>query len=438
MKPSGIAAFFREGFVRYIVAFGITVVLAVFLLVVSAFLPQYIIQGHVADSVDFILQDYENNSFFDRSPACQMDVLTDAMMLRTSLSTNDNYLGSVLTNPVYTYEGLEEWKDVEDMLVNQAFDMPHNDVWFYCRYWMGFRAVLRMALMVLNVAQIKRYLAFVFFTLFMSVICSVANKTNSKIAFLFAMSVVLVRPHVIASSMQYNSCFLITFLAMLLIPWIHRRPEYEGLFFMEIGMLTMYFDFYTVPLITMGFPLVYLLVLKLNEGKHESFRDFLRNLSIWFAGYVFMWIAKLVLTTVLTTQNALLQGFQAFSGRVGITKDPELEQYYSLDFAFERLREVIFSDDTGMIIYLLGVGFVVAVAAWKLLRGHVSRSNIRNSVPFLLLALLPFGWFVITKQPVAIHAFFQYRNIALTYWASAMFLYFLLQSKEKRNSVSQN
>ena len=44
MKPSGIAAFFREGFVRYIVAFGITVVLAVFLLVVSAFLPQYIIQ----------------------------------------------------------------------------------------------------------------------------------------------------------------------------------------------------------------------------------------------------------------------------------------------------------------------------------------------------------------------------------------------------------
>ena len=50
---------------------------------------------------------------------------------------------------------------------------------------------------------------------------------------------------------------LLNLLNMLLIPWLHRHGKWEGLFFMEVGMLTMYFDFYTVPLVTLGFPLLY-------------------------------------------------------------------------------------------------------------------------------------------------------------------------------------
>ena len=435
MKVHNPAVFLKNSAVRYIAAFSVTVALAVMLLAVSAFLPQYIIQGHVADSVDFIYADYVNNSLFDRSPASQMDVLTDTMMLRTALSTNDNYLGSILTNPVYTYEGLKEWTDVDDMLVNQAYDMPHDGVWFYSRYWMGFRALLRMALMLFNVAQIKRYLALVFFTLFMAVTLSVSQNTDTKTAFLFALSIILVRPHVIASSMQYNCCFLIAFLAMLLIPKILRRPEYEGLFFMEIGMITMYFDFYTVPVITLGFPLVYLCVLKLNAGSRLSLKELFRNIGLWCGGYGFMWVAKLVLTTVLTSENALQQGFQSFSNRVGITKDAELEQYYSLKYALERLNETIFSDETGKVVYLTGAGIVLAVVLWKLLKGHLSGKSLRNLVPFLVLALIPLVWFAATRQPIAIHAFFQYRNIALTHWASGMFLYFLL-SKEKASLLN--
>lgn len=429
MKAQNLLVVPKNGIIRYIAAFSITVALAVILLAASAFLPQYIIQGHVVDSVDFIYADYGNYSLFDRSPASQMDVLTDAMMLRTTLSTNDRYLGSILTNPVYTYEGMVEWVDVDDMLINQSYDMPHDDVWFYSRYWMGFRVLLRMALMLFNVAQIKRYLACVFFSLFMAVTCSMAKNANSKIAFVFAMSIVLVRPHVIASSMQYNCCFLIMFLAMLLVPKIYRRPEYEGLFFMEIGMITMYFDFYTVPIITMGFPLVYLWVMKRNAGSRTAMRELSRNIAAWCGGYGFMWIAKLVLTTLLTSENALQQGFQSFSKRVGITKDPELEQYYSLKYAFERLNETIFSDETGKVVYLVAAGILLGVVIWKILRGHISGKCLRDGVPFLIVAVIPLVWFVATKQPIAIHAFFQYRNIALTHWASGMFLYYLLSEK---------
>lgn len=415
----------------YIAAFCLTVFLAVLLLAAAAFLPQYLIQSHVVESVDLVYRDAAYSYAFDGSQASRMDVVTDVMMLRTSLATNDRYLGSILTNPVYTYEGLTEWSDVADLLANQAYDMPADDVWFYSRYWMGFRVLLRMALTVFTYAQIKRYLAVVFFTLFMAATCSLAKHADSKMAFLFGLSVALVRPYVMATSMQYTCCFLIAFLAMLLVPKLYNRPDWQGLFFMEIGMLTMYFDFYTVPLITLGFPLMYLCILKQKDRTRMSWKALLKDMGAWLGGYGCMWIAKLVLTTVLTSENALQQGLQSFAGRVGIQKDAELEQFYSLKFAMEKLQEAIFSDDTGKVIYLLCAGILLALVICRLLKHHPSRKCLRDSLPFLMLAILPLVWFVITKQPIAIHAFFQYRTIVLTHWAGGVFLYQLLTAKNR-------
>ena len=415
----------------YIAAFCLTVFLAVLLLAAAAFLPQYLIQTHIVESVDLIYRDFRDGYAFDWSDASRMDVTTDVMMLRTSLATNDSYLGSILTNPVYTYEGLTEWVDVADLLANQAYEMPADNVWFYSRYWMGFRVLLRMALTVFHYGQIKRYLAVTFFALFMATVCSMAKHTDSKMAFLFAMSVVLVRPYVMATSMQFTCCFLIAFLAMLLVPRIYDRPAWQGLFFMEIGMMTMYFDFYTVPLITMGFPLLYLCILKRKDGGNISWKRLWGNMGAWFAGYGGMWISKLVLTSLLTSDNTLQQGLQSFATRVGIQKDAELEEFYSLDFAMERLQGAIFSDEIGKVLYLLCVAVILAAVIFKLLKGHISGRLLRDSLPFLMLAVLPLLWFVITKQPVAIHAFFQYRTIALTHWASGVFLYQLLTAKNR-------
>ena len=266
---------------EYIAAFCLTVIFAVVLLLVSAFLPQYLIQEHIAESIDLVLFDNENNAIFDRSTGSELDVFTDILMLRTSLTTNDNYLGSILTNPVYTYDGYLTWEDNGKTLANLAYGEPADGVWFYTRYWLGFRAVLRLALTFFTYAQIKRYLSFVFLTLFMAAVCGVSRHTNSRIAFFFALSIILVRPHVMATSMQFTCCFLIAFLAMLLVPWLHRHEKWEGLFFLELGMITMYFDFYTVPLITVGFPLLYLQILKQESGKGSAGKIFC---GIWQSG----------------------------------------------------------------------------------------------------------------------------------------------------------
>ena len=420
----------KIGIREYVAAFCITVFLAVLMLAVVAFFPQTVISNHVVDSLWIIERDSKNEYLFDNSEASKLDVNTDFMILRTSLATNDRYLGSILTNPVCEYEGLSGLEGDVEKIAKLAYDEPADETWCYARYWMGFRVIMRTALTFFNYAQVKRYMAFLFLGLFTAVICSVAKHANSKLAFLFALSIILVRPHVMATSMQLTCCFFIAFVAMLLIPWLHRHGKWEGIFFMEVGMFAMYFDFYTVPLVTLGLPLMYLCILKQEETAF-SWKNLLRNVAVWFAGYGFMWIAKLTLTTLLTSVNAFSQGFESFFSRVGIQKDPNLTQYYSVKTAFEGVQKSIFSDETGFAVYMLCTGVILAIVLYKLLRGRSSVQSLRNASPYLLFAVLPLVWFMITKQPVAIHFYFQYRTIALTHWAAGVFLYYLLPAKNR-------
>ena len=415
----------------YLAAFCLTVFLAVLMLAVSAFLPQQNIQEHVLESISMVSRDIENHYIFDNSVASKLDVATDTMMLKMSLMTNSNYPGSILTNPVYEYADLTEWHQMDEELARLAYGQPSDGVWFYARYWMGFRVILRFALSFCTYAQIKRYLAFLFLSLFAGAICSISRDADAKIAFLFAVSIILVRPHVMATSMQLTCCFVIAFIAMLLIPWLHRNGKWERLFFLEVGMVTMYFDFYTVPLVTLGFPLMYLYILKQRESVSYPIKKLMWNMAAWFLGYGFMWIAKLSLTTLLTSVDALEQGVRSLFSRIGIEKEMELAQYYSVKAAFEGVREAVFSDEVGMAVYLLCAGMILAGVLYQLVRGRTSFGNFRNAAPYLLFAALPLLWFVITKQPIAIHYYFQYRTIALTHWAAGMFLYTLLPAKNR-------
>ena len=423
--------FYKDGILKYIVAFCLTVVLALSMLIAAAFLPQTPILMNVQESLDLYAHDIQNNYIFETTASSKLDVGTDLMILRSSMCTNRRYLGAVLTNPIYFYDGLDQWEGVPETIARLSYDIPSDSVFFYSRYWMGFRVLMRLALEFFNYGQIKRYLAFMFFTLFTAAICSVSKNTNSRLAFWFALSIVLVRPYVMATSMQFTCCFLIAFVAMLLVPWLSRHEQWEGLFFMECGMMAMYFDFYTVPMVTVGFPLLYLCILKRDRAVDVTIKKILKNFGIWFAGYGFMWIAKLVLTSALTSDNALQTGLDSLFKRVGIEKTQGLEQYYSVKAAFDAVAEAVFAETTGMVVWLLGLGILLVVVSYKLLKGHASMKNLRGSVPYLLLAAVPFLWFVITKQPVAIHGYFQYRNIALSYWAMGVFLYFLFEKKEQ-------
>lgn len=410
----------------------LSVFLAMSSLVTAAYLPQWLIEDNLWDSLPGLYAEGDYPVIFDHRINSLLDNYSDIYMLRASAGTSSNYLGSILTNPIYIYnleDDIEQSVNVKNLEMLISGEQP-DSYWCYCRYWMGFRVILRFLLVFLDYFQIRRYVSVLFFTLFFAVVCSIAKHLDHKIAFIFAFSLVLVRPQIIATSLQYTCCFLIAFCAMLAIPWLKKNPKVETIFFMEIGIITMFFDFYTVPLVTMGLPLVYLYALKIKEAETVSLKWILKNLLIWLTGYAVMWLMKLILTSTLTSVNALYDGISSFFSRIGIFKDADLEQYYDFSMAFDGIKEAIFTDNEGKVIYLTGTFVLVLAVCIKVIQKKIYLHTFLLHRNMLAIALLPLIWFFITAQPIAIHYCFQYRTIVLTHWAIGTYIWMVMESQQ--------
>lgn len=413
-SPSGL----RE-FGKCAIAFCLSLVIAMGVLLAACFASQDRIKANLLESTDGLRLDGQYPVIGDRKINSLLDNATDTSILRATVGMNRNYLGSILTNPLYSYNvELEEGEDYAEKCLELycAGEKPDGE-FLYVRYWMGFRAVLRLLFVFFDYYQVKRYAAVLFFALFALVLCDISKRVDTKTAFAFAVSIILVRPHVIVHSLQFLPCFLIAFLAMLAVPLLVDKPQWDGVFFLEIGIVTMFFDFYTTPPVTVGLPLVYLAVLRARQGKSVTLGWIFKCVVIWLAGYALMWLTKLTLTSLLTSVDGLKDGLAAFSRRTGIVKSEGYEQYYSLSLAFEKLGTVIFSDPEGKVVYLLGVGITALTICICALRRRLRLTVFAKYLCFLFLAALPFIWFCCTAQPIAIHYWYQYRSIALTYWA---------------------
>ena len=402
------------------IAFCLSVVIAVGALLIACFAPQGRINDNLLESCYGLYSEGQYPVIGDRKTNSLLDNYTDTSILRASAGMNRHYLGSILTNPLYLYNHVELEKEedypVKCLELYSAGEQPEGE-FLYVRYWMGFRAILRWLLVFFDYYQIRRYAGALFFVLFALVLCDVSKRLDAKTAFAFAVSVILVRPQVIVCSLQFLPCFLIGFAGMLAVPLLEDRPQWDGVFFLEIGILTMYFDFYTTPLVAVGFPLVYLAVLRARKGKAIPLGWILRCFLIWLAGYALMWLAKLTLTSLFTSVDGLGDGLAAFCRRVGIEKSEGYEQYYSLSLAFENLRSVIFSDPEGQVVYLLGAALTALSIGVCARRRKLRLAEFAEYWPLLFAAALPIIWFCCTAQPIAIHYWYQYRSIALTHWA---------------------
>lgn len=394
------------------------------MLVAAAFAPQDAVDKNVAASAKALLEQPLYPRVVDETYGSRLDNFTDAQILMQSKSMTSQQLDSVLTNPRFVYDG----KNPVESLYDYVNDDDPEPSMYYTRYWMGFRAIVRWLLTFLNHYQIKRYLIFALFALFALAMCSVAKNLGTKQAMAFALSVLLIRPYVVGQSLQFSTCFLLAFVGMALTPLILRNPKYEGLFFMELGMLTMFFDFYTTPVITFALPMIYLYLLRMRGGTENSLKRIAKNALVWFLAYLAMWITKMALTEIFTSAQGWYSGFLSVCIWFGIGEHRTETGLYSPREAFVKLLQCVTSDSDGALIMQVGIA---AIAVWLvacLIRRKISVKKCRQGMGLLLIGLLPLVWFTVTAEPTRIHFWFQYRSLVVTYWAIGAYLCSITQT----------
>ena len=257
------------------------------------------------------------------------------------------------------------------------------------------------------------------------------DQAGTTIALCFMITILFMNPVVISTSLQYSCCFLIAFVGICLVGRLKNLPKSTSGLFMVLGQATMFFDFYTAPIITWGLPLVALLAIHRKEQKstlHSAFHLLLTTLGMWCIGYVGMWLFKMILNTLLANQNgfSIIKQFFYYTGN---TPTPEaLPEFTALEALFSCLKKV-FSLQNRLALFILVPVFIGY--QFYTHRKHGLRVTDNSIWGYAGVMVLPVIWILCSRQASGGHAYFQYRMLAASVFAGLCFAAQLFESRKK-------
>lgn len=405
----------------------IIVAIAVCFLLIGCLFPQELIDKNIQESISVFEDEGQYPRIGDKEDSSMLDNFTDCLILMESSTMRIAELQSIFSNPLYF--------DVNPVAEFSNFIEKRdktNPTGYYVRYWMGFRTPVRIMLVFMNYSQIRRFLSWVIFVLFIITSFFISSYIDIRTGVLFAISIIFVKPQVLCNSLQYSCCFILALLALFFIPIVIQKGK-EIPFFLLLGMMTMYFDFYTSPLVVLGYPLIFMILLKTNEKPNVK----LSLLSIvgWGIGYGTMWIMKLLCATLFTSVNGFSNGFHSFAARVGITKRSDLIEYYDIGKAFRALIRVALPDTLSRIIACITILCMIIVLIFCIIYNKLKHDQCVNYITLLFPIICTALWYMIAAQPTAIHAYFQYRNLSIVVFSGMMFYSLLVYPIKNKSKI---
>lgn len=316
------------------------------------------------------------------------------------------------------------------MILNVISDSPNASVAYkamdcndYARYWHGYLIFLRPMMLLFSYMQIRYIYMFIYILCGTMVMLRLYRNFGSRMTYLWAVALCFVNPVVLPFSLQFSSVFFLMMAGLLVINRIYRGYDLQrmGILFLLLGILTSYFDFLTAPLLTLGIPMIYLMLLHLyqygEDSAHKNLMTLFTSSVTWGAGYFVCWGMKWIIASPILGRNVISEGISSMVYRTVST------YHSSMGYDTGRFRAIAMnlfailppgitgSDWSWFCVVVLVIGLVLAGI---FIRFHVAKKKLLSCIPFLLVAVYPFAWFVLLSQHTSIHFFFTYRILLMT------------------------
>lgn len=351
-----------------------------------------------------------------------LDNYTEATMLNSAkyMNTLHNPL-SVLSNPRYV-----SGQEINTLDLSLAVEGAEANDHYY-RYWQGYRVFLRPMLWVLDYTAIREVLRFFMLALLAVTTASVGRHAGMGVAIAFAVSIAMVEFAIVSTQLQYAICFAVAMAGMLALPgWIVRGRAAHWLFFL-LGAATQYLDFYTVPCITLGLPLIYLLCLKnVGQDGRTALRMVLGCAGAWAFAYAGMWLARLALAALLVDPHAFSNAFVKMSTWTGGIEVQNMANITRID-AFSGVLKTCFTKAHIIIGVVLGTAYAIYLVRTLLTRRAIGLRSPQPLWRCLPVTLLPVLWIAVAYKATAWHLCFQYRSISVVLFGILCFAASLVQ-----------
>lgn len=315
--------------------------------------------------------------------------------------------------------------------LHQVMDMQD-----YARYWHGYVVILRPLMNLLNYFDFRVLNSLAQIGLIIVTVLIVWREFGKK-RYVFALltSYALLTPLALFFSLQYFWIFYISYSMVCLVickkEYLLQNQRYFYLFQL-IGMMTVYFDFLTFPLLTWGFPVLWWIA---ACGDRMTVKERIKKTVIsgcaWVFGYGGMWVLKWLIASPVLGYDVVKQAFSQIFLRTGDVDNIVQETMG----AYNRL-EVFY---TNWRHYEYGI-YMVILSLWMLWAIYRSvRFGFRKTTAgsaYLLIALASPVWYFALSNHTIIHHFFTYRIYGVGILAVLLYLCEAFPEMQEKISIT--
>jgi hypothetical protein len=363
------------------------------------------------------------------------DNWTASIVLNSTVTKyNGNLLERALAN-AYTIKVDESGDSVAMLDCFQAAISGDEDafVYSYSRYWVGNLTIFKFLLMFMSLKGIRSLMFMVVIIMLSITVINIYKAIGAKgvVPFIVAILAAMFIP--ISLCIIFGTDIIIMLALINICYYMEQRGaslEAFGVVFMITASLDAYLNYWAFPLITLGFPLVFLTSLRMPKiGVRKAVKENIILSIFWAVGLVGTVLVKQLLCyAVLGTEN----GIEQIAFRMG----DELTLWGRVWSADNIIEKALTSQ---AVIVVVALSLLLGIV-WICL-GNVEKKYAIS--PYIIIAVYPLIWmFVMAGHNI--HGFLVYM-LGVSYYAifSALFLNFksvsikciLLELKEELMNV---
>lgn len=291
----------------------------------------------------------------------------------------------------------------------------------YARYWHGYQVVLRPALVLFSYFDIRYLNQFILLIMLAICFALLSKKTDMGIAVIFMISIIMTYPFVVSVNIQYMIANMVMLFSVLYLLRKYEPGKDWGLFFFAVGCIINFFDLLTFPLITLGMPLIILLVLRIRNENNCWVKNFcfaVKNSLIWVVGYAATWFAKWVIGSIVLRKNVFADALEVIGFRTMGNEEYEINR---IDTLIKNIK-AIFPPAKMTAIALIALAAAVMLILLLKKREQGKYAVCRTSV-LLAPAMIPVIWVVVLSNHSQIHWWFTYRMFMISVFSCGCFWY---------------
>ncbi len=360
----------------------------------------------------------------------QMDNYTSILILKTAAYTGEERLPEKalggLRVEMRPGEGQSDWQAF--CSYGHGSESMTGAGFSYARYWHGYTLPLRLALCVLDVANLQMAVYFVQLALLCLILFQMKARGLSRLIPGFFLCVFLLMPFSMSICLQYMPVSMLMLIScVLILKWDETicRTVTLPAFFAALGILTNYLDLLTFPLVSLGFPLILLLALRMERGDSGRTMFFLTALCgcAWALGYGGMWALKWALNGLAFGWDAVLTVFS----QIGLRTSSNGGDLSRIGVLMENLNVILAKRSYLLLIGLSGLATLFAPAK-TLMQKRGLRIDLR-ALNLLLPAAAVCLWYIVMANHSHDHTYFTFRNTLVMAFSGFAFLACALRAK---------